>query len=409
MVISGGLGFCYALCSSKLTALITMDLLAPMLSFSQPPKARVTLIGAAINLALSGVKIVGGIALASPALVADGVHSLSDLASDMMVLWGLRHAERAPDDDHPYGHGRFETLATLALATLLALTGLGILWDGIGHLTGPAQHAPGLAALGIVALSIIAKEALFHYTMRVAHQTGSALLKANAWHHRTDALSSVVALVGIGAAQMGFVWGDPLAAMVIALMLLRVAWGFGKTAADELVDTQAPDALRQALESSLTTSPGVEGLRDLRMRQHGARAVADVSIMVDPQISVTEGHRIAEAARSAALDQVDALEDLIIHVEPAGHFEGFGAEHAPLRAQVEGQILTLALAHPMIRRIERVHLGYFEDGLHLELLADLMPDADHALAEAQILDAMGDALPDLAQLRLHRVSAGLRD
>lgn len=403
------LGFCLPARSAMVDATASMDQFPAMLSFSQTPKARVTLIGAAINLVLSVLKIVGGVALASPALVADGVHSLSDLASDVMVLWGLRHAERAPDDDHPYGHGRFETLATLALAALLALTGLGILWDGVTHLMAPLQQAPGLAALGIVAVSIVVKEGLYHYTMRVARQTGSALLQANAWHHRTDALSSVVALVGIGASQLGFDWGDPLAAMIIALMLLRVAWGFGKTAADELVDTQAPDALRQALETSLAASPGVEGLRDLRMRQHGARAVADVSIMVDPLISVTEGHRIAEAARTGALAQVDALEDLIIHVEPAGHFEGFGAEHAPLRAQVEGQILTLALAHPMIRRIERVHLGYFEDGLHLELLAELAPEADHALAEAQLLDAMGDALPDLTLLRLHRVSAGLRD
>lgn len=386
-----------------------MDQCPAMPSLSQNPRTRVTLIGAAINLTLSVVKIAGGAALASPALVADGVHSLSDLASDVMVLWSLRHAERAPDDDHPYGHGRFETLATLALAALLALTGLGILWDGASRLMGPALHTPGIAALGIVVLSIVVKEGLYHHTIRVARQTGSALLQANAWHHRTDALSSVVALVGIGAAQAGFGWGDPLAAMVIAVMLMRVAWSFGKSAADELVDTQAPDALRHALEASLTHSPGVEGLRDLRMRQHGARAVADVSIMVDPQISVTEGHRIAEAARSDALAQVDALEDLIIHVEPAGHFEGFGAEEAPLRAQVEGQILTLAMAHPMIRRIERVHLGYFEDGLHLELLAELVPDANHALAEAQMLKAMGDALPGLAQLRVHRVSAGLRE
>ncbi len=380
-----------------------------MLSFSQTPKARVTILGAIINLALTALKIVGGVVLASPALVADGVHSLSDLASDIMVLWGLRHANRPPDDNHPYGHGRFETLATLALAAILALTGLGILWEGAGRMTEGAAHAAGPVALAIVGLSIVVKEGLYHQTLRVARQTGSALLRANAWHHRTDALSSVVALVGIGAAQAGFFWGDPLAAMIIALMLLRVAWDFGKSAADELVDTQAPDFLREALETSLATSSGVEGFRHLRMRQHGARVVADVSVMVNPHISVTEGHRIAEAARERALAQVDALEDLIIHVEPAGHFEGFGAEHAPLRAQVEGQILTLALAHPMICRIERVHLDYFEDGLHLELLAELTPEADHAATEAQTLAAMQEALPDLAQLRLHRVSAGLRD
>ncbi|TVP69976.1 MAG: cation transporter [Rhodobacteraceae bacterium] len=379
-----------------------------MISSLETRKTRVTLVGAGINMVLSLLKIAGGIMLASPALVADGAHSLSDLASDIMVLWGLRQGARAPDDDHPYGHGRFETLATLALAALLALTGIGILWDGAGRLMGGALAVPGLWALAIVALSIGVKEALFRYTMAAARATRSTLLSANAWHHRTDALSSVVALVGIGAAQLGFVWADPLAAIIIAVMLLRVAWQFGKGAADELVDTQAPDDLRRALEACLHTTPGVCGLRDLRMRQHGARVVADVSVMVDPLISVTEGHRIAEAARAQALAQVDALEDLIIHVEPAGHFEGFGAEQAPLRTELEGQVLTLALAHPMVRQVERLHLGYFEDGLHLELLAELAPEADHALTETQIITAIGDVLPELTQLRLHRISAGLR-
>ena len=155
-------------------------------------------------------------------------------------------------------------------------------------------------------------------------------------------------LVGVGAAQLGFGWGDPLAAIIIAAMLGRVAWDFGKGAVDELVDTQAPDGLRADLQDSLSRTPGVQGLRDLRMRQHGARAVADVSVMVDPHITVTEGHRIAEAARADALGRIDALDDLIIHVEPAGHFDGFGATEAPLRGEVEGLILTLAQAHPMV-------------------------------------------------------------
>ncbi|CUX83301.1 MAG: CDF family cation efflux protein [Roseibaca calidilacus] len=369
-------------------------------------KTRVTLVGAGVNIILSTAKIGAGVVLASPALVADGVHSLSDLVSDVLVLWALRHSGRAPDEDHPYGHGRFETLATLALSAVLALTGLGIAWDAALRLLSGADSAPGVWALAVIALSIVTKEILFHYTKGVGEREASRMIVANAWHHRTDALSSVVALVGVGAAQLGFGWGDPLAAIIIAAMLARVAWEFGKGAVDELVDTQAPDNLRADLQDSLSRTPGVQGLRDLRMRQHGARAVADVSVMVDPHITVTEGHRIAEAARADALGQIDALEDLIIHVEPAGHFDGFGATKAPLRGEIEGLILTLAQAHPMVAKVARVQLGYFEDGLHIEVLAGLHAHADHAATEAELTDTLRQTLPELRALSLHR-QAGL--
>jgi len=186
-------------------------------------KTRVTLVGAGVNIILSTAKIGAGVVLASPALVADGVHSLSDLVSDVLVLWALRHSGRAPDEDHPYGHGRFETLATLALSAVLALTGLGIAWDAALRLLSGADSAPGVWALAVIALSIVTKEILFHYTKGVGEREASRMIVANAWHHRTDALSSVVALVGVGAAQLGFGWGDPLAAIIIAAMLARVA------------------------------------------------------------------------------------------------------------------------------------------------------------------------------------------
>jgi cation diffusion facilitator family transporter len=372
-------------------------------------KARVTLWGAVINLVLSVAKIGAGVVLASPALVADGVHSLSDLASDVMVLWALRHSGRGPDDNHPYGHGRFETLATLALAVLLALTGVFIAWDGVQRMLGGIGAAPGVWALVIVAVSIAAKEALFRYTLRVGRATGSALLQANAWHHRSDALSSVVAMVGIGAAQLGFVWGDPLAALVIAAMLQHIAWRFGAEAAVELVDTQPPDALRDAVAASLAQTPGVLGSRDLRMRQHGAQALADVSVLVDPAISVTEAHRIAEVARAQALAQIDALEDLVIHIEPAGQYDGFGAESAPLRAEIEGVILTLTLAHPMVQRIDEVRLGYFDRGLLVEALVELLADADPQTTEAEVTATIATALPEVWQVRLHRVTPTLHD
>lgn len=373
------------------------------------PKTRVTLLGAIVNLVLSVAKIVAGTVLVSPALVADGVHSLSDLASDVMVLWALKHSSRGPDDNHPYGHGRFETLATLALGVFLALTGLLIGWDGVQRLLAGDVQPAGFWALAVVALSIIVKEALFHYTLRVGRTTGSTLLQANAWHHRTDALSSVVALFGIGAAQLGFVWGDPLAALLIAAMLLHIAWRFGAEAAVELVDTQPPDDLRDTVLATLMQTPGVLDHRDLRMRQHGARVLADVSVMVDPAISVTEAHRIAEAARTRALAQIDALEDLVIHIEPAGHFDGFAAEDSPLRPEIEGMILTLTLAHPMVARVEKIGLGYFEEGIQIEALVALDPQADPVQTEVDVTHALQAALPEIWRVRLHRVTGGLHD
>ena len=149
-------------------------------------KTRVTLVGAGINTILSMAKITAGLMLASPALVADGVHSLSDLVSDVLVFWALRHSALAPDENHPYGHGRFETLATLALAAILALTGLGIAWDAAMRLLSGADSAPGVWALAVIAVSILAKEALYHYTRAVGERTGSRMIIANAWHHRTD-------------------------------------------------------------------------------------------------------------------------------------------------------------------------------------------------------------------------------
>lgn len=376
-----------------------------------PPdqKARVTLLGAGINLVLSTLKITAGLMLASPALVADGAHSLSDLASDIMVLWALRHSRQGPDDDHPYGHGRFETLATFALAAFLGITGILIGWDGVSRLLAGTGSVPGAWALVVVTLSIVVKEWMFRHTLRIGKQTGSALLQANAWHHRSDALSSVVALIGIGAAQLGFVWGDPLAALVIAAMLVKIGWGFGAEAAVELVDTQPPDDVRAALQTCLAESPGVLGQRDLRMRRHGARTLADVSIMVDPSISVTEAHRIAEATRAHALAQIDALEDLIIHIEPAGHFDGPAAQSAPLRSEIEGMILTLTQAHPMVLRIDQLRLGYFDKGLQIEALVELRSDADPAQTESDMTLTLQQALPEVWQVRLHRVTTSLHD
>ena len=179
---------------------------------------RVTLVSLAVNLVLAAVKIVTGWLAASHALVADGVHSLSDLLTDVVVIVAAREASRRPDARHPYGHGRFETAVTLGLGLVLVVTGIGIAYDSairMQHLDRLA--VPGVAALGVALVAIVAKEALYHYTMRTARRINSKLLRANAWHHRSDSISTVVVLGGIVGSQLGFPWLDPLAAIAVAV------------------------------------------------------------------------------------------------------------------------------------------------------------------------------------------------
>lgn len=367
-------------------------------------KRRVTWAGAAVNLPLALGKIAAGLLGQSAALVADGVHSLADLGSDIAVLWALGHSARAPDREHPYGHGRFETLVTLAISAALVLTALGIIVDAGVRLLGAAPPVPPTAlALAVALVSLAAKEALYRLTVRVGRATGSALIVANAWHHRSDALSSVVAALGIGAAMAGWPGFDALAAGVIALMLIRIGWQQGRPAVAELVDEQATEADRAALRRQLSGSSGVAGVRHLRLRQHGAAMVADASLLVDPRLTVTEGHRIAEAARSDAIAAIPRLDQLVLHVEPDGHEEGYGAEAAPLRGEVEGAIRALLDAEAPGAALQELRLGYFCDGLAVEIVACL-PDLarpDQAAIEQRLEARLGAELPRLKTLRLH--------
>ncbi len=186
---------------------------------------QVTLVGALINTLLSVVKIAVGLIAQSQALVADGIHSLSDLLSDVLVYVAAQHAGHGPDSDHPYGHGRFETAATLGLGILLVMVALGISWDAVSRLFTPEKLLhPGPMALYAAALSIVAKEALYHYTVRAARRIRSDMLQANAWHHRSDAASSIVVLVGVAGTMAGLPYLDAIAAFAVGLMVAKIGW-----------------------------------------------------------------------------------------------------------------------------------------------------------------------------------------
>ena len=278
-----------------------------------PAKRRVTLVGAVVNLLLSVGKIVGGIVGQSQALIADGVHSLSDLLSDALVLFASRWGSLEADHNHPYGHERIETLATLGVGLLLLALGAGFLIDSVGRLLNPERlWTPGWLAFGLAVLSVLTKEGLYHYTVRVARQTGSSLLRANAWHHRSDAFSSVVVIIGIGGALAGLLWLDAVAAAIVGIMLGWVGWRLLGEAATELVDTGLSQRELDALAETIDAVDGVRGHGRLRSRRMGGRIFVDVRVLVDGQLTVREGHKIAEQVRLRVIDQLPGNADVVV-------------------------------------------------------------------------------------------------
>lgn len=283
-----------------------------------PAKRRVTLIGAVVNLLLSAGKIVGGLLGQSQALIADGVHSLSDLLSDALVLFASRWGSLEADHNHPYGHERIETMATLGVGLLLLALGAGFLVDSVSRLLNPERLLePGWLAFGIAAISVLGKEALYHYTVRVARQTASSLLRANAWHHRSDALSSIVVVVGISGALAGMLWLDAVAAAIVGIMLGWVGWRLIGEAATELVDTGLSGRELSALAATIDAVDGVHGHDKLRSRRMGGRIFVDVRIEVDAELTVLQGQQIAQHVRRQVIDQLPGNADVVVCLKAA--------------------------------------------------------------------------------------------
>ncbi|MGN2390396.1 cation diffusion facilitator family transporter [Pelomicrobium sp. G1] len=277
---------------------------------------RSTLVSIAVNVTLTVVQIVVGFFARSQALIADGLHSLSDLLSDFLVLWANRQGAKAADRDHPYGHRRIETAATLMLGIFLVGLGVALMLAAGMRLQDPGNLARvHPAALAIAFLTLVAKEGLFRYLMAVARRLRSQMLAANAWHSRSDAASSLVVLVGVAGNLLGLTFLDLLAAAVVGFMIVHMGWRLGYGALEELVDTGLAEEELAKIRATLLSTPGVRGVHELRTRRMAGQALVDAHILVDPRISVSEGHHIAERARSRVLAQHNVL-DVMVHIDP---------------------------------------------------------------------------------------------
>lgn len=277
---------------------------------------RSTLVSVVVNLSLTLMQVLTGLLSGSQGLVADGIHSLSDLVADFVVLLAARHSGKAADADHPYGHHRFENAASLILGLLLLAVATGMIWAAVGKLRAPEMIAPvHLAALVVALVALVIKEGLFRFMLRIAQQVRSSLLVANAWHARSDAASSLVVAVGIAGSLLGLPLLDPLASLVVGLFVLKMGWQFTLNAGHDLTDRGATEAEVASIRQDILDTPGVLGLHDLKTRRAGDLLLVDVHIEVAGDMTVTEGHDIAFAARQRVLLRHPVL-NLMTHVDP---------------------------------------------------------------------------------------------
>ena len=285
--------------------------------------ARVTLTGSVVNLLLVGLKAVAGLVGHSAAMISDAVHSLSDFVTDIVVLVFVRVSARPQAEDHDYGHGKYETLATLFIGLALAAAAVGIVVSGAGKLArwlqGEDLPAPGKIALWAALGSIVAKEFLFQYTRIKGKHLDSRALEANAWHHRSDALSSVGTAIGIGGAiLLGSRWTvlDPLASIVVGAMLVKVAWDLLGPSFGELTDSSLPADMEQDMLDLIRGVPGVEDPHNLRTRRIGNRIAAEVHIRLDGSLPLSEAHEKASEVERRFKDRFGAQSHIIVHMEP---------------------------------------------------------------------------------------------
>jgi cation diffusion facilitator family transporter len=277
---------------------------------------RSTLVSVAVNIALTMVQAVAGIYSGSQALIADSIHSLSDLISDFVVLFAGRHSQKAADEDHAYGHLRYENAASLMLGVLLLLVGAGMLWSAVQKIQAPHSSVPVHAlALWVALGALVIKESLFRYMFAIATRLRSGMLMANAWHARSDAASSLVVALGIGGNLLGFTKLDPIAALIVGLMVARMGLKFFWNALQDLMDRAASAPESDAIEQTLRNTPGILGVHDLRTRKMGDLISVDVHLEVNALLTVAQGHEILQEAEQRVRAQHNVL-DVLTHMDP---------------------------------------------------------------------------------------------
>ncbi|WP_339670540.1 cation diffusion facilitator family transporter [Dasania marina] len=334
---------------------------------------KVTLIGAVLDALLGFAKVIVGVLANSHALIADGIHSFSDLLTDAMVIVVSKFSHHGPDEDHPYGHGRFETFATVVLGSLLIAVAGAMAYDSVYRLIYSEQiHVPAWPALVVAGISIVSKEWIYHYTKAVGEKYNSKMVIANAWHSRSDAISSIVVLVGVGGAMLGISWLDNVAALVVAIMIAKIGWDLAWESVQELVDTALSTEEVDGMKDIIMQIEGVVGVHELRSRKMGADALLDIHIQVGSKVSVSEGHNIGVWVTDSLLKNVKSITDVTVHIDPEDDDND--------DARIEGKVVLLPLRGDVMaalnetwegitytESIKKINLHYLRDSVQAEV------------------------------------------
>jgi cation diffusion facilitator family transporter len=363
---------------------------------------KVTLIGSAIDFLLGITKIFVGLIAHSQALIADGIHSLSDLATDLIVLYAAKHAHKEADEIHPYGYGRIETLATVGLGISLITIACGIAYDAVLRLNDPdTLLQPGLLALAAATVSVIVKEWIYHYTIRVARRLGSGMLMANAWHSRSDAITSIVVVIGITGAMFEYPYLDAVAAIAVSVMIVKIGVDLVRASSKELIDTALEPQEIDDIRKHISSVSGVRAMHMLRSRKSAGDAFIDVHVQVDPELSVSNGHQIAETVRQHLMDKVDKVTDVTVHIDPENDESETPCLGLPSREKVLSEINQHWSQFPEVV-IENVTLHYLSGKIHVDVDVSLnvLKNMSEAKSLAQRIKRTISALPYITDVRV---------
>lgn len=353
---------------------------------SEKHALKVTLLGLAANLILALAKGFIGIIANSSALIADAGHSVSDLLSDGITLWAVRMSGIPKDKNHPYGHGKFETVGTFIISLLLLFTGIGV----AGHVFNrmDASVVPGTIALWMAGIAIIVKEALFHVTRMVGRRTGSRVLMANAWHHRSDAISSVAALLGIAGAQLGIPLMDPIAGMLVAGLIIKTGIDIGYESIRELTDETVEEDVISELGKIMSGIEGVDHYHEMRARRMGPHLLVDLHIQVDSMMSISAAHQVAERVRLEILEKLPAVNEVLVHVDAED--DHVGDEGSELlqdivlmrpQGEIENDVKKVLAEIPEIQGITHIYCHYLNQKLTVQV--NILLDEQMRIRDAQ--------------------------
>ena len=332
--------------------------------------ARVTLVGMWLDLFLGTAKVIGGSLTGSYALITDGIHSFTDAITDIFVLVVTRFSHDAPDEEHPYGHGRFEAIGTMIMGMIFFAIAAILLYDSVLRLNDSQNITiPALGGLLVAGISVASKEWIYHYTMATANRLNSSLLRANAWHSRSDAISSIAVLIGIFGARQGLPWLDVVAAIFVSLIIARIGWELCLDSLKELVDTAIPEQYLNTIKETIFEVDGVNQVTSLRSRQSGGKILLEAQIQVEPRISVSEGHYLGEAVSRTITDRFSNINDVVVHIDAEPH-DGRQALQLPLRHQIVEQIERVWKEHLSDSQIKNIDLHYLGTGVEVDLYLD---------------------------------------